>query len=305
MEPFREVLMEGLSAKLKTFEDVTTNYSISMEPRTNYMNARILSSAQFQEKEKNEKMQNYAKLFKNNAQNQKGGKGNQGFLKSNRGGAKKKLKRAQRTLANSRRLQPGQNFQDPMNNFSDFNQGGSKLKNIVTSKLQNSGLYNQYNSQAPQFNNPDAQFANFNNKNQPFPGGPQGFNRQFNVESDPDNIDDEDDEIEFRYNYDFDENGALYYLGTKGHTQNYVNPYTLSQVKVYFSSMGRGSYEDFVGRSLVNCRTLNEPNAFMGIDFGPERYLIPSCYTIKNRDSTRHVLLNWIFEVIPPNFYFF
>lgn len=118
-----------------------------------------------------------------------------------------------------------------------------------------------------------------------------------NVDSDPDNIDDDDDEIEFRYNYDFDENGALHYLGTKGNSQNYVNPYTLSQVKVYFSSMGRGSYEDFVGRSLVNCRTLNEPNAFMGIDFGPERYLIPSCYTIRNRDSTRHVLLNWIFEV--------
>ena len=61
--------------------------------------------------------------------------------------------------------------------------------------------------------------------------------------------------------------------------------------------MGRGSYEDFVGRALVNCRTLNEPNAFMGIDFGLDRYLMPSCYTIRNRDSTRHVLLNWVFEV--------
>lgn len=303
MQPFRDILMEGLSAKLKTFEDVTTNYSISMEPRANYMNARILSSTQFQEKEKSEKLQNYAKLFKNNAQGQKTpAKGNQGFLKSNRGGGKKKLKRAQRTLANTRRLQQqqqgqqGPNMQNPMGNFSSFNQGNTSqnpaFKDLVTSKLQNSGFYN---SQAPGFNNPNLQsFANFKNQGHQ---GPQGMNRQFNVESDPENIDDEDDEVEFRYNYDFDENGALYYLGTKGHMQNYVNPYTLSQVKVYFSSMGRGSYEDFVGRALVNCRTLNEPNAFMGIDFGPERYLIPSCYTIKNRDSTRHVLLNWIFEV--------
>lgn len=27
-----------------------------------------------------------------------------------------------------------------------------------------------------------------------------------------------------------------------------------------------------------------------------KRYLIPSCYTLRNRDSTKHVLLNWIFE---------
>lgn len=56
--------------------------------------------------------------------------------------------------------------------------------------------------------------------------------------------------------------------------------------------MGRGSYEDFVGRALVNCRTLNEPNAFMGIDFGADKSLVPSCYSIRNRDSTRHVMLN-------------
>jgi hypothetical protein len=41
MEPFRDILMEGLSAKLKTFEDVSNNYSINMEPRAHYMNARM------------------------------------------------------------------------------------------------------------------------------------------------------------------------------------------------------------------------------------------------------------------------
>ena len=86
-------------------------------------------------------------------------------------------------------------------------------------------------------------------------------------------------------------------MGTFGKSLPYTNPYTLNQVRVFFSSMGRGSYEDLVGRSLVNCRTLNEPNAFMGIDFGADKNLVPSCYTIRNRDSTRHVMLNWIFEV--------
>ena len=34
----------------------------------------------------------------------------------------------------------------------------------------------------------------------------------------------------------------------------------------------------------------------MGIDLGLERSLIPTCYTIRNRDSTRHCLMNWVFE---------
>ena len=106
----------------------------------------------------------------------------------------------------------------------------------------------------------------------------------------------QDGELVFNFKYDFDENGALYYLGTRGKTVDYHNPYALSLVKVFFSSMGRGSYEDFVGRSLVNCRTLNEPGAFMGIDFGADRSLIPTYYTIRNRDSSKHIMLNWVFE---------
>lgn len=298
--------MEGLSAKLKTFEDVANNnYSIVMEPRKNYMNARIYNSTQFQEKTANEKLGQYAKFFKNQTQenpianpepdNRKSGKG---LLKSNR--FKKQLKRANKNLLNNKR-----NAGQEEDQFTSFDPnklaGDSTFKNAISSKFGNSNYFNLNNNDQsqPQNYNPQnaSTFPNFKNLIQRGPLSPSGFNNKFNVESDPDNIDDDDDEVEFRYNYDFDENGALYYLGTKGGTQNYVNPYTLSQVKVYFSSMGRGSYEDFVGRSLVNCRTLNEPNAFMGIDFGPGRFLVPSCYTMRNRDSTRHVLLNWIFEV--------
>jgi len=60
--------------------------------------------------------------------------------------------------------------------------------------------------------------------------------------------------------------------------------------------LGKGNYEDFVGRVATNCRTLNEPNAFMGVDLGKGRYVIPTCYTIRNRNTGSHVLMNWSFE---------
>ena len=48
-----------------------------------------------------------------------------------------------------------------------------------------------------------------------------------------------------------------------------------------------------VGRDLVNLRSLNEPNSFFAVDLGEERFLLPSAYTIRNRNSSSHVLLSW------------
>ena len=114
-------------------------------------------------------------------------------------------------------------------------------------------------------------------------------------ENDPNQQNDQP-QLEFTYHHDFDENGALHYLGTLGGQSPYKNPYEINQIKVFFSSMGKGSYEDFVGRRLANCRTLNEPNAFMGVDLGLDRWLLPNTYSIRNRDSNRHCLMNWVFE---------
>jgi len=41
---------------------------------------------------------------------------------------------------------------------------------------------------------------------------------------------------------------------------------------------------------------MNEPLSFMGLDLGEERYLFPTCYTIRNRISSTHVMLNWVLE---------
>ena len=62
------------------------------------------------------------------------------------------------------------------------------------------------------------------------------------------------------------------------------------------SSLGKGSLSDFVGRSLKNLRTNNEENSFFGVDLGQERYLIPSAYSLKNRNSSSHVLMCWSLE---------
>jgi hypothetical protein len=102
--------------------------------------------------------------------------------------------------------------------------------------------------------------------------------------------------IDFIYEHDFDTNGVFYFLGTYGHKRPWQNPHALGQVQCFTSSIGNGKVEDIVGRYSVNCRTLNEPYSFFGIDLGVGRQLAPTCYSLKNRNSETHVLMNWHFE---------
>jgi len=60
--------------------------------------------------------------------------------------------------------------------------------------------------------------------------------------------------------------------------------------------MGKGKLSDFVGREQVNLRTMNEPYSYFGVDFGEERTIIPSAYSLRNRNSSSHVLLCWQLE---------
>lgn len=46
----------------------------------------------------------------------------------------------------------------------------------------------------------------------------------------------------------------------------------------------------------MNCRTGNEPFSYFGLDLGEGRQLLPTCYSIRNRNITTHVMLNWHFE---------
>lgn len=101
---------------------------------------------------------------------------------------------------------------------------------------------------------------------------------------------------EFVFEHDFDENGALYYLGSFAKKRLWQNPHQIGQILAFGSSVGGGKIEDFVGRTATNCRTLNEPYSYFGVDLGNGRRLLPTCYSIRNRNSPTHVLLNWHFE---------
>lgn len=102
---------------------------------------------------------------------------------------------------------------------------------------------------------------------------------------------------EFNFEYNFDENGVLYYLGSMAKRRNWQNPHSIGQVQAFASSVGQGcSVENFVGRTVQNCRTEDEPYSFFGVDLGMERRLVPTHYTLRNRKSTTHVLRNWYLE---------
>ena len=76
---------------------------------------------------------------------------------------------------------------------------------------------------------------------------------------------------EFIFRAHFDEEGALYYLGSFGKKRLYQNPHTVGQVQAFSSSIGVGRPEDVVGRTVVNCRTGNEPFSYFGVDLGEGR----------------------------------
>ena len=68
-------------------------------------------------------------------------------------------------------------------------------------------------------------------------------------------------------------------------------------MRAFASSLGPGcTVESFTGRSVLNCRTEDDPFSFFGVDLGPERRLLPTHYTLRNRNSTSHVVRNWNFE---------
>ena len=99
----------------------------------------------------------------------------------------------------------------------------------------------------------------------------------------------------FKYEYDLDENGILFFIGSLGRSTTWRNPHDIGQVRVFASSLGKGNLSDLVGRELVNLRTLNERDSYFGIDLGEDRYLSPTCYTLRNRNTSSHVLISWEF----------
>lgn len=47
---------------------------------------------------------------------------------------------------------------------------------------------------------------------------------------------------------------------------------------------------------MNNLSTLNEENSFFIVDLTPDRSIIPTSYTLRNRNSSMYVMLNWVIE---------
>ncbi|CAL7934253.1 unnamed protein product [Xylocopa violacea] len=111
----------------------------------------------------------------------------------------------------------------------------------------------------------------------------------------------EGNRIPFKYQYDFDENGLLYWIGTNAKTcSEWVNPGQYGLV-VVTSSNGRnlpyGHLEDILSRdpSALNCHTNDDRRAWFSIDLGV--WIIPTAYTLRHaRGYGRSALRNWMFQ---------
>lgn len=93
-----------------------------------------------------------------------------------------------------------------------------------------------------------------------------------------------EDELMFKQQHDFDENGLIYFIGSNGKTTEWVNPGQYGLVNVS-SSEGKhlpyGRLEDILSRDCVsvNCHTKDNKKAWFAIDLGV--YIIPTAYTLR------------------------
>jgi hypothetical protein len=90
---------------------------------------------------------------------------------------------------------------------------------------------------------------------------------------------------------------VLYYIATKGYQEEWENPdHSLHLARAFSSSVSRGRPSDLVGRDIVDFCTADQAYSFIGVQLGGGRKLLPTAYTIRNRPSSREVMLSWRLE---------
>lgn len=104
--------------------------------------------------------------------------------------------------------------------------------------------------------------------------------------------------IEFNYESNFDENGLLYWIGSNGRSKDWVNPSlhnSLVKVSINDSKpLVTGSIDDFVGRQITNCQTIDEKRGWIVVDLGVK--IIPSHYTLRySKVFSKTAPRNWAF----------
>ena len=293
MQNFKDLILQGLSARLDTYENTSEKKTIiNLKPRhylrgqqasNNYINKNIIKNNNF-----------------NEINNENNSANNMENIKSDIGLGKSKQINKFNDQRNFSRSQP---IIQKNNNFNE----NSNINNYLKDEIELPSYYdenNLNNSNSNYFGKEILNIDEINSKKRkmaaigksssgPYP--PQDPRISQNFFHSQRIISNYNNPI-FKYAYDFDENGALYYLGTKGKKYQYRNPHELNIVTAFASSISKGQISDFVGRNLVNLRTENEENSFFGVDLGENRTLVPTAYSIRNRNSATHVMLCWNLE---------
>ena len=277
MKDYKDLILQGLSARLNTYENTSDpNPLINLTPR------HYLRGQQSSNQNKANLNNEYGNINQNYKKNQ--------MLRSvgNLGDQNQFMRR----YNDPRNFAKSQNINNFNNNFSESPSYYEENNNI--NNMNNNSNYGRSDIvNIDDINNKKKKLAMMiKSSSTPYP--PQDprisedFFRNQLIMSVPKPI--------FKYTYDFDENGALYFLGTKGKRHQYRNPHEINMVKAFASSVSKGQVSDFVGRNLVNLRTENEENSFFGVDLGNNRTLVPTAYSLRNRNSSSHVMLCWNLE---------
>eukprot|EP01083_Nonionella_stella_P180535 644111_1 len=104
------------------------------------------------------------------------------------------------------------------------------------------------------------------------------------------------------YEYDFDRNGVVYYLGSKARSTTYANPHYTGEVVVSMSHLGdRGELHNVVSRDRTYTWTSSDPAGWICVDLGENRRLRPTAYTLRHGcdnadDEEDDYIRNWAFE---------
>ena len=291
MQDYKDLVLQGLSARLNTYENTDDQkHLINLTPR-HYLRGQQVSNINNQNMSNNN-MYNNGDINQNYDQNQ--------MIKSVGNFGEQNRYNNQYNIPPKNYAQTYQN-RPPSNNDmnSNMNNNFSESRSYYGENNNNYNDYNTSNQMRTDIMNVDDMNSKkkklglmIKSSTSPYP--PQDprisedFFRNQLIMSVPKPI--------FKYTYDFDENGALYFLGTKGKRHQYRNPHEINMVKAFASSISKGQVSDFVGRNLVNLRTENEENSFFGVDLGKNRTLVPTAYSLRNRNSSSHVMLCWNLE---------
>ena len=104
--------------------------------------------------------------------------------------------------------------------------------------------------------------------------------------------------IEFKYEWDFDQNGVFWALGTNFGIEKYQNPATIKKVLVVTSPMNEKSEPShgFIGRKETMTLTQSVQSSFFSVHLDQLR-LKPSAYTLRHyKLKASYHLTNWEFQ---------